>query len=67
MVSKLDSDGKSRSKSSDSEVSSVAVAVDCRVGIEEKMYVDGDILGSWPPRASYDILLRLTCSSLNSR
>lgn len=65
LVSKLDSVGESRSKSSVSEVSSVTVVIDCVVAEEEKMYIDGGNLGSWPPRPSYDILVRLTCSSLN--
>lgn len=65
LSSKFDSVQESSSPSaSDSEVSSVTVVVDREVGAEEKMDVDGGILGSWPPRPSYEILVRLTCSSL---
>lgn len=50
----------------DVEALSVVVVGDCRACVEEeKMYVDGGVLGSWPPTPSYDILVRLTCSSLS--
>lgn len=64
LSSKVDSLEESRSSASGSEVSSVTMVVDCEAGAEEKMDVDGGILGSWPPRPSYEILVRLTCSSL---